>query len=239
MANLPTNRSTSNTEEQHVNDHNELHTVHNQLQDLSGLADVGTIASGDLVLIEDISDSNTRKRTTAQDIADLGVGGTDGTAIHDDTAGEISAITTVPTLAGGDYVLIEDVSDSNNKKKTTAQDIADLADVDERDTLSMWITTTTTLGWQHGDIMVNPSSGSIVISLPSQATFSGMSVFIQRWGTLNTVTVDLDVGTDDMYDEQGASVTQVTLDSAMSAIAIRSLGDGWYTAAVHGTVTWT
>ena len=52
--------------------------------------------------------------------------GADGTAIHDNVAGEISVITLV-TAATGDHVLIEDLSDTNNKKRVTAQTIADLA----------------------------------------------------------------------------------------------------------------
>ena len=48
-------------------------------------------------------------------------GSTDGNAIHDNVAGEIAALTTV-TAASGDYVLIEDVSDSNNKKKVLVSD---------------------------------------------------------------------------------------------------------------------
>ena len=47
--------------------------------------------------------------------------GSDTTAIHDDTASEISALTLVTALAG-DHVLIEDASDSNNKKRVLASD---------------------------------------------------------------------------------------------------------------------
>lgn len=43
------------------------------------------------------------------------------TAIHDDEAGEISALSLV-TVASGDHVLIEDASDSNNKKRIAASD---------------------------------------------------------------------------------------------------------------------
>lgn len=46
-------------------------------------------------------------------------GVTDADAIHDNVAGEIAALTEV-TPASGDWVLIEDVSDSNNKKKVQA-----------------------------------------------------------------------------------------------------------------------
>jgi hypothetical protein len=51
----------------------------------------------------------------------VGSGATDTDAIHLSTGGEIAALTTV-TAASGDYVLIEDVSDSNNKKKVLVSD---------------------------------------------------------------------------------------------------------------------
>jgi hypothetical protein len=47
--------------------------------------------------------------------------GADTDAIHDNVAGEIAALPLV-TAAGGDHVLIEDVSDSNNKKRVLASD---------------------------------------------------------------------------------------------------------------------
>ena len=74
-----------------------------------------TAAAGDYILIEDVSDSNNKKKILASDL--LGAG-TDNDAIHDNVASEISALTTV-TPESGDYILIEDVSDSNNKKKIT------------------------------------------------------------------------------------------------------------------------
>jgi hypothetical protein len=58
--------------------------------------------------------------------ADLLDGVENSAMIHNNVAGEINALTNV-TAATGDLLLIEDVSDSNNKKKVTAQSIADLA----------------------------------------------------------------------------------------------------------------
>ena len=48
-------------------------------------------------------------------------GRTDSAAIHDDTAGEINALTLV-TAASGDFVIIEDATDSYNKKKANVSD---------------------------------------------------------------------------------------------------------------------
>jgi len=53
-----------------------------------------------------------------------GGAGTDTTAIHDDTAGEIAAIATVDSVANGDFVLIEDITDGNAKKKVTVSNLA-------------------------------------------------------------------------------------------------------------------
>lgn len=50
-----------------------------------------------------------------------GAGTDDPDAFHDNEAGEIASLTSV-TPASGDYILIEDVSDSNNKKKVTFGD---------------------------------------------------------------------------------------------------------------------
>ncbi len=149
-----------------------------------------TAATGDLVIIQDVSDSNNVKSVTAQSIADLagaaaapadatfitqtpnatlsneqalsllatgimksdngtgvvsiasqGVdyyapGGTDvaiadgGTGASTNTAGinnlVNNAALTPATVASGDLVLIQDVSDTNNLKSVTAQSIADL-----------------------------------------------------------------------------------------------------------------
>ena len=49
--------------------------------------------------------------------------GIDDTAIHDDTAAEISAITAKATPTTADYLLIEDAADSNNKKSITVGDL--------------------------------------------------------------------------------------------------------------------
>jgi len=46
--------------------------------------------------------------------------GTDADAIHDNVAGEIAAITNKATPVNGDFILIEDSADSNNKKHVLA-----------------------------------------------------------------------------------------------------------------------
>lgn len=79
--------------------------------DFSGLTAV-TLAAGDIIPVNDIDDSNTLKRTTAQAVVDL--------------AQDITGLTTV-TAAVGDLIAINDASDGNNVKKVTVQTIIDLA----------------------------------------------------------------------------------------------------------------
>ena len=50
--------------------------------------------------------------------------GADSTAIHDNVAGEIAAVAAASSLAGNDYFLVEDASDSNNKKSILAYQLA-------------------------------------------------------------------------------------------------------------------
>lgn len=53
-------------------------------------------------------------------------GASTSSAVQVDVAGEVAGLTAA-TVASGDYVMIEDADDSNNKKRTTAGAIADLA----------------------------------------------------------------------------------------------------------------
>jgi len=54
------------------------------------------------------------------DVAETAGGaGSDTTAIHDNAASEISAVAPKATPVSGDYLLIEDSADSNNKKRIT------------------------------------------------------------------------------------------------------------------------
>ena len=55
--------------------------------------------------------------------------GIDTSAIHDDTASEISAITAKATPTAADFLLIEDAADSNNKKSITIGDLPTGGDV--------------------------------------------------------------------------------------------------------------
>lgn len=88
----------------------------------SGAPASGTFALGDYVVTEDGNIYVCTTAGTPGTWTAVGAGAaTDSDAIHDNVAGEISALTLV-TAASGDHVLIEDASDSNNKKRVAASD---------------------------------------------------------------------------------------------------------------------
>lgn len=94
------------------------------------------------------------------DVTDLGNGkvliealtaSSDTDAIHDNVAGEIAAITSKGSPTTSDYLLIEDVADSNNKKKITLGDLPTAAD-----------TNAFTMRYDMGfDYNINPEIGEI------------------------------------------------------------------------------
>ncbi len=87
---------------------------------LSGLSITSaTVTTGDLVLIQDVSNANNLKTVSAQSIGDL----KDITGKQDVLSG---ASLTGATVAGDDKILLQDTSNSNNLKTVTAQSIADL-----------------------------------------------------------------------------------------------------------------
>lgn len=104
--------------------------IHDNVAGEIALLSQVTAAGTDLVLIEDASDANNKKRVTAQSIADLGAAGTDNDAIHDNVSGEISLITEKTTPVGTDLILIEDSAASNAKKKVQITNLPTGSDAD-------------------------------------------------------------------------------------------------------------
>jgi len=118
--------------------HNHADSIHDNVAgEIVAIADKASPVSADHLLIEDSEDSNNKKDVTVGSLplgGDLGGtlstatvdDGADGTAIHDDTSGEINAITAKTALVGADEFLIEDSEDSNSKKKAALSDINDI-----------------------------------------------------------------------------------------------------------------
>ena len=86
-----------------------------------------SLVSNDLLVIEDSAGSTfDKKKITMANIktfVDAGGGATDNNAIHDNVLGEIAGITLKSPIVSNDLFIIEDSADSNNKKRTTLNDI--------------------------------------------------------------------------------------------------------------------
>lgn len=85
----------------------------------AGVAELATQAETD-------AGTDDARIVTPLKLATTTVAGIDSDAIHDNVAGEISALTLV-TAVSGDQLLIEDASDSNNKKRVDASDFISVA----------------------------------------------------------------------------------------------------------------
>ena len=91
--------------------------IHNNIDsEIQAVTQKATPSNDDLILIEDSLDSYNKKSLKISNLPG-GASGSDTTAIHDDTAGEINAITEKTTPTTDDWIIIEDSADSNNKKK--------------------------------------------------------------------------------------------------------------------------
>jgi len=86
--------------------------------DFSAFTEKATPVSTDLVLIEDSAASGAKKKVQVGNLPGGG-GGTDVNAIHKNVAAEISTITEKAVPDRLDLLVIEDNSDSNNKKRAT------------------------------------------------------------------------------------------------------------------------
>jgi hypothetical protein len=106
VGNLPGGSGTDN-DAVHDNVDGEINAI------LEKVSPVGT----DLILIEDSDPFPTQWSKKKVQISSLS--STDAAAIHDNVAGEISAVTSKASPTAADYLLIEDAADSDNKKSVT------------------------------------------------------------------------------------------------------------------------
>jgi len=136
---LPTNRTTANSDVEHVDDHNILHDQHNTwegetpagvkdrgnhtgTQPISTLSDHNKTNHDNLLINADTVDglqatafSLAAHTHTEIDVTDLDHA--DADALHDNVPAEINAITTKGTPTSSDVLVLEDAADSFNKKK--------------------------------------------------------------------------------------------------------------------------
>ncbi len=121
-----------------------------------------------------------------------GSGITDEDAIHDNVAAEISALALV-TAAAGDHVLIEDASDSDNKKRVAASDFLGGGGGTSRDTWRFALT---------GKISVSTEIDSAWVA-PRAATVTRVTLYRRTAGSSGVTTVDVHKGGTTIFTTQG------------------------------------
>ncbi|HSG63070.1 MAG TPA: hypothetical protein VLA24_16725, partial [Pseudomonadales bacterium] len=134
---------------------------------------LGFNASGELVARDNAG--NTVQLTNG------GATAGDADAIHDNVAGEIAALTLV-TAAAGDHILIEDASDSNNKKRIAASDLLGAGNFGQNyeSAVSLANSATTLTGYQVKLTHTTPAhaSGTFLV----EATWSGSTTVKNKIG---------------------------------------------------------
>lgn len=113
-----------------VNDGADSTAIHdNTAGEIALITEKVSPVSADLVILEDSEDSNSKKRVQ---VGNLPSGsGSDPDAIHDNVAGEIVAITEKTVPVGGDWVIIEDSENSNNKKSVQLANLPVVQDAED------------------------------------------------------------------------------------------------------------
>ena len=187
------------------------------------ITEKATPVSADLVVVEDSEDSNNKKRVQ---VGNLPSGsGSDPDAIHDNVAGEIVAITEKAVPVGGDWVVIEDSEDSNNKKSVQ---LANLPVVQDAEDLVVAVR--------------KDSAGTIDI---------GEAVYLVGWSTAGSVpTVEL-ADSSSASTMPAFGIARSTITNAVSGTVVvsgkltgqdtsaYSVGDNLYISETAGVLTST
>ena len=99
-------------------DHTDADAIHDNVSgEINAVSEKATPIGADLILIEDSADSNSKKRIQISNLP--GGGGGDADAIHDNVAGEITAIASKGTPVNADTIVIEDSAAADAKKSVT------------------------------------------------------------------------------------------------------------------------
>lgn len=94
----------------------------NVANEISGIVAKAVVADNDILIIEDSEDSGNKKKITMSSLP-TNPNAEDADAVHVNVPSEISAITAKSTPVVGDYIVIEDSENSNNKKSVTLNNL--------------------------------------------------------------------------------------------------------------------
>jgi len=251
MSQLPTDIELGDSGE--ISHTNELTRLHNQLDDalastgdilMKGaaawlpktLAEASVSAVGHAHTESDISDLTSHYATSdfTTDLAAADLDGEDGTAIHDNVSGEITAVTLKGTPVTNDVLLIEDSAASNVKKRITVGSIA-TGGVTPGLSVSLLDDDASLTGSGIYIIDTDTAGANVTITLPalSGTPAAGYDIKVIREGDY-LVYVE-PAGSEEFWD----TTTQKTLFDEYSAISCisRSSGTLWYMLGTYKTVT--
>lgn len=138
----------------------------NVAAEISVLTEKVTPVSGDHLLIEDSAAANVKKRVQIGNLP----GATDGAAIHDDTAAEISAVTEKTAPVAADLILIEDSAAANAKKRVQLGNVP-LATTEVTATGN--ITTTSATYVTATTMTITPAAGTYLVWFSTSVSNSG------------------------------------------------------------------
>lgn len=135
--------------------------------------------------------------------------GDDTTAIHDDTASEISAITAKSAVVAADYLLIEDSAASNAKKSITVQEIIDIIPAEFMVAAS------------DESTAIDATGTKLTFRMPYAMTVSEVRASLNSACTTGTFTVDINEGgTTILSTKLTIDATEKTSTTAATAAVI-------------------
>lgn len=149
-------------------DANAVHV--NVASEISGVASKGTPTTNDFLLIEDVADSNNKKKITIGDIP----GTPDTDAVHVNIANEITAITEKTTVDNQDEFLIEDSGASFVKKSIKRKTIVSPID----NTVSSSATLTPNVD-EYEQETITALSTALTIDAPTGTPSNGLKLVLR------------------------------------------------------------
>ena len=193
--------------------------------EINAVTEKATPVAADLILVEDSADSNNKKKVQVGNLPGTGAGG-DTDAIHDNVAGEITAVTEKVTPVSADVILIEDSADSNNKKRVQIGNLpgggSPLEIEDESVSVDAAVTKINFLG--TGVTATQAAAGEVDVTVPGVAipdSFENENIrysgFTSRNGSdyilLKTEEFNDSSGNMVSYSEPGGDHSRFTFDS--------------------------
>ena len=142
----------------------------NVASEISAITSKGTPTTSDILLIEDAADSNNKKKITIGDIP----ASTDSTAIHNNVANEITAITEKTTVANIDEFIIEDSGASFVKKSIKRKAIINPISVTTASTATLTVDSDV-----NDFVVLTAQAEALTIAVPTGTPVEGQKLIIR------------------------------------------------------------